>query len=547
MARLISIDLGAYAVKVAVSTGGAQGHALEDEVVRRVAQDGTELPSLGDRLATLDMILRDHPEWRDAHLTEVSWSSARTSVRRLKLPFTEAAQIAQTLPFAIESEVPFDLDEMLLAWRAAGEPGEVLAVVTPRGPVQDLLAALESRSLDPRRLVPDGELLARYAQYADTVTAIVDIGHAHTMVTVARGGQAVWFRSLDVAGRSFTRAVQVALDCTWAEAEALKHGELDLEESQTQPAVNQAEVSDRRRAMPEQATAALSGIAGLLLAEVRSTLVQAEDELGLEIEELVLAGGGSRLPDLARWLSEDLGLTSKAPTLAGGERIVGEMAVARALLADLAEVGEPARLDLRTGDFAFQGAFDTPSLLFRYGGTFLGTFLVAVITLFVLQYRQLGLEQDLVDARIREVAVASGVELPDDIDSTKTVTLLAELVTQMDEEAKFLPEPGRAPPTVHEVFKISKAFPPHPDVTVNVDRLEITSGSIYITGTTENFSQVDDITNGLKNAGHYNNVTSEPGNKDAKGKLQFTVSIDRSAEDDEGEDGEDEGSSGEEG
>jgi hypothetical protein len=116
--------------------------------------------------------------------------------------------------------------------------------------------------------------------------------------------------------------------------------------------------------------------------------------------------------------------------------------------------------------------------------------------------------------------------------------VLAELVMNMDEEAAFLPTPGRAPPIVHELFKISKAMPPHPDVTLDVDRLEITNGAILINGVTDGFSQVDSIGESLKSAGNYNNVTATPGNRDNKGKLQFTVNIDRTAEDDEPKDGE---------
>ena len=49
---------------------------------------------------------------------------------------------------------------------------------------------------------------------------------------------------------------------------------------------------------------------------------------------------------------------------------------------------------------------------------------------------------------------------------------------------------------------------------------------------------MDSIGESLKSAGNYNNVTATPGNRDTKGKLQFTVNIDRTAEDDEPTDGE---------
>lgn len=558
MARLIAIDLGSYAVKIAVYGGGTKEHELEGELSQRVPQDGASAPSMADRLASLDLLLRQHPEWREAHLTEVAWSSERTSVRRLKLPFTDAAQIAQTLPFAIEAEVPFDLDDMLLAWRAAGEPGEVLAIVTPEAAASDLIEGLDDRGLDPRRLVPDGELLARYAPYADAVTAIIDVGHTHTVVTLARGGRAIWFRSVDVAGRTFTRAIQSALQCAWFEAEAIKHAEPegqdgrggDDEDSATRPTIRAEEPTDTavHGRMPAKAREALSGAVGLLLAEVRSTLVQAEDELQVEVEEIVLTGGGSRLPELRRWLAEDLGLPVRDPSLSLVPAVPVEFAVAHALAADLATPGDEGRLDLRVGDLAYKGGFGARASLLRYGGAFLGSFLAAVFTIFVLQYQQLAAERDMVEGRLREVVTAAGTELPEEIDTTKAVTMLAEVVGQLEEESKFLGDEGGPPPLVNELFKISKAFPPHPDVKVNVDRMEVTPGSILLSGVTEGYAQVDRIAESLTNSGFYNRVEKSTENRDNKGNLQFTVNIDRTSEDDEPAEGEEEGdAAGEEG
>ncbi|HMV66953.1 MAG TPA: rod shape-determining protein [Myxococcota bacterium] len=551
MARLIAIDLGSYAAKVIVYGGGTKEHELEAALSQRVPQEGTGTPPMADRLASLDLILRKHPEWREAHLTEVSWSTERSSVRRLKLPFTTAAQIAQTLPFAVEAEVPFELDDMLVAWREAGEPGDVLTLVTPEATAAELLDGLDERGLDPRRLVPDGDLLARYASYEDTVSAIIDVGHTHTVVSLGRGGKALWFRSIDVAGRTFTRAIQSALQCAWHEAEALKHAEPiglhgDEEDSNTRPSFRDDEPTDPafHAAMPSKAREALSGAVGLLLAEVRSTLVQAEDDLGVSVDDVVLTGGGSRLPDLRRWLAEDLGLPVRAPTFEGLPGVGPEHALAQALAADLAAPGDQGRLDLRVGELAYKGGLTAPGTLLRYGGAFLGSFLAAVLTIFVLQYRQLTAEQDMVEERLREVVMAAGTELPEDVDTTKAVTMLAEVVGQLEEESKFVGDAGGPPPMVNELFKISKAFPPHPDVKVNIDRMEVTPGAILLNGVTEGYAQVDRIADSLTNSGFYNRVEKSTGNRDNKGNLQFTVNIDRTSDDDEPEDGAGDGEDG---
>lgn len=537
MARKLAIDLGAWAVKVAVWHVGASTE-LEGVFVQRVPQDPEGgPPSVADRIASLDLLLRAHPEWTEGATTEVTWSSERSSVRRLKLPFTDPERIAQTLPFTIEAEVPFDLDTMLLGWRPAGDDGELVVVLAPEEPVDELLTRLKERRLDPRRLVPDGEVLGRYAQYADAVTAVIDVGHTHSVITVARDGAALTSRSVDVAGRSFTRAVQVAIGCAWHEAEALKHGEEpDEEDSRTQPALrvdlDPTDPSVVLQRLPVKAQEALRGAVGLLLAEVRGSLVAAEDELGVEVEEVVLVGGGARIPELRGWLEQDLGVPVREANLEA-EPVLREHGLVRALLADLVAAQPPARVDLRVGDLAYKGGFDATNLAFRYGGAFLGSFLVGVTVVFMLQLQQMWSEARAVDTRLREVVASAIEDLPEDMESSAMGTLLAAEVSDLQDAADFLGTGKVVPPTLHELFVITKAMPAHEAAKLNVDRLEITPGAILISGVTEGLAQVDLIRAGLEGAGRYDAVETQPGTRDTKGHTPFTVNIDRAGGEDD--------------
>ena len=56
----------------------------------------------------------------------LAWPSSEAAFHRVAMPFTDKAQIERTLPFAVENEVPFELDDMVLAWRVAetgADPG----------------------------------------------------------------------------------------------------------------------------------------------------------------------------------------------------------------------------------------------------------------------------------------------------------------------------------------------------------------------------------------------------------------------------------------
>lgn len=543
MARLIAVDLGAWAVKVAVYGGVGTTHELERIYSQRVPGDGTAVATLGDRLASLDLLMRQIKELNEAHLSEAVWSTHRTSVRRMSMPFDDPDQIEQTLPFAIEAEVPFDLDDLLLAWRPSGQEREVLTALAREDDVAAMVHGLAHRGLDPRRLVLDGEILARRATSDTSWAAVVDVGHAHTVVTVARDGQARFVRSLDVAGRSFTRAIQDALGCTWPEAERLKHGDEEADDEPTGPQLVDEEATDPafHIALPQKAKEALHGAIGLLLAEIRSALIQAEDELGVSVEEVVLCGGGSKIAELRTWLEQDLGVrVVLAEATDGAGAKPGEAAV-RSL--GVAMAGDPIRrLDLRVGDLAYRSGLDATSAVFQYGGAFLGSFLVAVITVFGLQYQTLRTEHAAVDARIREtVETAMGEALPADVSSEGATTLLAEVVDEARQEVEFLGDANAVPPTVHELALLSKLVPEHDQVRLNVDDLEITAGAIRIQGVTEGFAQVDNIGEALEKSGRYGTIEATPGNRDNKGKLQFTVNIDRNVDGEDGETVEEDG------
>ncbi|MCB9665919.1 MAG: hypothetical protein H6732_17570 [Alphaproteobacteria bacterium] len=575
MARHIAIDLGAYAVKVSVSQRSGDVDDVELEVRRRVPQDGSDVPTLQDRLAILDLLVRQHPDLvSTSHLCALAWPTERTTTQRLVLPFTDAEQVAKTLPFAIEDEVPLDLEDLVLAWRAGEGEGEILATLADRAELSGVLEGLAERGLDPRRALVDGDIIAAYGR-GPGITAVVDVGHTQTTVTVARAGRPLATRAVGVAGRALTRAIQQALGCSWQEAELLKHGGPD-EDAPLPPAFVQelgsdddgpvwvddelqpsdpgfGEVEDPTggsleatdpglgalTTLPAKAKEAMDAVLGLLLAEVRATLVQAEDDLGVEIDVVVLTGGGARVDGLRAYLEEDLGLPVREAVDAEGQPVPDAYTVARAL-GELV-VGDPsAATDLRVGDLAFRGGMDLQRTILQYGAAMVATYLVAVLAFFAWNMVTLAREQAAVDARIREAVAAVVPDAPlDELDASGAVGLLGDLVYDAQEQVDFLGRDGEAPPTVHLLYRLTTGFPPHPDVKVDVDRIDIAPKAIHLEGVVDDFSDVDKIGEALKAKGGFGGVDASPGKK-KRDKLEFAVDIARAGADGDDDTGVDE-------
>jgi Tfp pilus assembly PilM family ATPase len=387
MARIIALDLGAHSVKASVFDLSGRRLELQDRVSAPVPQDGSELPSHEARLAVLDDLLEEHTRWKaPGNDIGLAFPSQHAVLHRVTVPFTDPVQIEQTLPFTVEEVVPFDVDDMSLGWRAITREGGTTCMValSPKARVGEVLEAMASRQVDPRVLVVDGDLLGQYG--TDEPVAVLDVGHTHTIITVAHDGQALASRTVDVAGWHFTSAIAEALGCSWAEAEALKH--------------EVPGVGGSGSHLPPEAARAVDAQMGLLLAGIRSALITMEDSLGLELVAVLVGGGGARLAPFTGYLRQDLGLEVLNLHAPGGEPIPGPYAISHALGQRLAGRNDRS-VDLRVEAFAFRGGTDILKTVALGSVVVSGVFVLAALVVFVLQFSQIYSEQNEMDAHVR--------------------------------------------------------------------------------------------------------------------------------------------------
>ncbi len=551
MARVISIDLGSHAVKVSTWKVGTRNAIEPDKrFAQPVPQDGSP-PTLEHRLAALDALLDDQPKLKpsSSDVVVVAWPSNQSAFHRLSMPFTDRAQIERTLPFAVENEVPFELDEMVLSWRIAetGEQSHVAALLARRDRVKEWLDALSERGLDPAAVHVDADLFGPWAsdppavvQDADAIdrppaplVAVLDLGHTHTTVSVVRGGVVQLARSVNVGGHDFTRAIQDALQCSWEEAEALKHGDRAApgdDEEVTDPA------SGRRSgyaALPPEAKAKVDEAFGLLLAEIRSTLIKAEDTLQAEVAEVRLTGGSSRIEALREFLATDLGVPVRPADPPRGDPIPPEFAVAYALAMTTAAGAAGLPADLRVGPLAFRGKVDVLKSALGYGfvGCVLFAAAVTVVTLF--QYRSLLVEQREAEAAVREIVQAAFPETPpsllETMDSARAV--MAGNTEDAVQRAEVLGQGSAVPPTIDALYQLTMSFPPHPDVVVELSELTITRTSLTFTAEAPNgYAASSAVEAKLRENPRYKGLQKGDEQKLANGAVRFPITIPLDAE-----------------
>lgn len=565
MPRLIAIDLGAHAVKVSTYRLQGRKYLFEERHRMGVPQDGTP-PGLEARLAALDALLEDHRELAAAGSDTVALAlpCEFATFHRLTMPFNDKAQIEKTLPFAIEAEVPFDLEDMVLGWRVirsgTGLKTDVVAVMIRHEIVSTWIGATAERRMDPAVVYIDGELLGHYGGAAPqpegegkpAAVVVLDIGHMHTLVSVVvDGGTVAATRAINVGGFAFTRAIQTALGCSWIEAEERKHGtfveasevELPLADDPTDETLESAEAVEATegdepkpekktgsgyKTLPPPARAAIDGAIGLMLAEIRSTLIKVEDALDLSVEEVRITGGGAKMPELWDYIAGDLGVSVRRCIDPDGEAVPVGFQLSHALAMHAAGQTRSPAIDLRVGDLEYRGGTDLLRAALVYGSSGVAFFTLAAVVMFAIQFRSLVVEQRAADEQIRTIVTETFPEVPPGTvtDGETAVALARGLRDDAVQRAAILSRGGGGiPPTIDTLATLTDAFPDHPTVKVEVEQLTITPTQISFEAETDGYASSARVEEDLQGHPRFGQATKGQETKLSNGRVKFPITI----------------------
>ncbi len=567
MPRLIAMDLGSHAVKVSTYRISGRQVDYEGRFQQPVPQDGAT-PSLEAKLAALETLLEEEEEAQPApgDTVVVAYPSSQASFHRLTVPFSDKAQIGSTLPFMLEDEVPFDLADMVVGWRTAGQGNgtDVVAVIARRDQLSSWLSELTEHGVDPAAVHVDADVYGPWGVLASPgpdvgnlpppdesdptdidanvdgedgprspLVAVVDVGHDHTSVTVVQDGVAHLCRSINVGGRAFTRAVQQVVGCTWEQAEALKHGgEIvlappepaeDPDAESTQPFT----APSGPMGLPPKAREAMERAMLLLLTELRSTLIKAEDTLGAEVLEVRVTGGSSQLALLREKMADDLGVPVVEARDPSGDGASGPFSLSAAL-AWSSVPGVQAAVDLRVGELQYRGGTNLVRAVLTYGVAGAAFFTLAATLMFGWQYWSLSTEQSTAEAAVFDTVreamgpEAASVEL-ETLSAAKA--LMAGATEDAAQLAAVVGREGDVPRTVDTLYNLTKAFPPHPDVRVELSELKITRETITFEAETDNFNSSAQVENQLRTDPRFADATKGQEKKLSNGRVRFPITI----------------------
>lgn len=569
MPRIVGIDLGSSTVKVVrLETRARSGFEVTGFYEAAVPPPGEGQDAAGSLLERMSVALAELKSGGaldgDVFVTGLPGDAA--AVRTLKFPFADPKKIAEALPFSVESEIPMDLDELVLSWvvlgpsarakREGGHETEVLVAWAKKEAVQQTLNLLAEHDIDPRHVefdalalddlydtvlagaearegpselrTPGGTVIEVGPDAAEPAIALVDIGDKRTSVCVISAGaggvpRVISAHTLLHGGADATRALSRAIGLSLAEAERGKKKEAFIE------------VAGAKAQFPEQQQISdvLKGAYAPIIRRLRQIFQASLSSARVRVVKVYLLGGGSRVLNLDLHMSEELNLKvlrgsavtqalrGALPLEASGDAPEAAIAFAYALSA-VQGSRTRARIDFRTGEFAWKGDFD---FLRERAPALIGWAAV----LFVLLTGS-SVAQAVVTSASEDSLVEKELKVCEEILGQKVESFVrckAMIDEKINGSAAFaVPERSAADTYV----EVARRLPPATEVKRKLTELDISAERVKLRGLTSSYDAIDTIVGRLQGGRCFSLV--EKGKAQSKGSdidFQVTITLDCAA------------------
>ena len=528
------IDLGAYSVKLVFLEAGFRATALRG--VLEVPVAAGDAPLIERQLAAA----REGLSGITGEVTPyLAVAGDHLSVRVLELPFSDARKIDQVVGYELEGQIVSPIEDVVFDHLVVGHRPEgttILAVAAKRDDLAALIAAAEGQGIHPRALFAAPAIyrtLFSRTLFAATPAGpdaeavpcqvVLDFGHQRTNVCVIRGAEAINARTIRRGGAHLTAAIAQAFGVDHERAEQAKRDEAFLTSpgrSASTPVLGKLDAVLREALAPT-------------VRELRQTLASFGANGKVDVDALLVVGGGGRLAGLLPFLEAELGIPARHPPvrpaleLGGGrsgerEAVGEESAVpesdAHALAAAIAIASARGsrEIDFRRGSFAYRTNF---SILRQKAGHLaaLGLALLVAVGIDVgAKLSNLGTERKALD---KELKTATQELFGQPREDAEAVTEL--LRKGFREELAPLPKA-----TAFDLLdQISRKVPPADKVKIDVAELDIRPKKTFIKGTADTGTAVDDIAAKLKEIDCFEDVTKGAVTEVSGGGKQFTLNI----------------------
>ncbi|MGD8282766.1 MAG: type IV pilus assembly protein PilM [Desulfobacterales bacterium] len=297
--HLVGLDIGSRSIKAAELAVTKRGRTLKRFGVVDIDQGAIEEGTINNPEAVAERIQELFKSYNiKENNVAVSIGGYSVIVKKINVQTMAEEQLQETIQFEAEQYIPFDISDVNLDFQILGEnksnPSQmsVFLVAAKKEMVNDYINLANLAGLNP--CIVDVEAFALQnifeANYdlSNENIALIDIGASKTSLNILKGNTSVFMRDVSLGCRQINQKITSLIDCTFEEAEMLKHGE----------------TSDRL------STDDLKGIVSTVVSdwctEIRRALdffysTYPEDQ----IKKIILSGGGANIEEFRQLLATE--------------------------------------------------------------------------------------------------------------------------------------------------------------------------------------------------------------------------------------------------
>ncbi|MFA6136405.1 MAG: type IV pilus assembly protein PilM [Candidatus Paceibacterota bacterium] len=213
----------------------------------------------------------------------------------IELPDMSEEETQKTMVFQIKQNIPLPLSDIAIDWIRVGQrkdengfvKQQVLLVAIPNETIARFKSIFKSAGLNLRALEVENLSYVRSVIGSDqTPTIIVDIGARSTGISVVEQGFLKGVTQVDYAGDSLTSAIVKGLGISYKRAEELK------KQRGITGGVGEYELSTLEIPFID-----------VIINEVKKVKAKFEGEFGVNIQRVILIGGGANLVGIEEYFS----------------------------------------------------------------------------------------------------------------------------------------------------------------------------------------------------------------------------------------------------
>jgi type IV pilus assembly protein PilM len=225
-------------------------------------------------------------------------------IKNIVLPPMSREELEESIDWHAEEHIPYDLADVSLDYQVTNETPDttqVLIAACKRERIDNLKQAIQLSGRQP--IVIDIDTFAlqncyeiNYQPDNSQVVTLLNIGASTMNVNIVRGTQSLFTRDITVGGSQFTDVLQRNLGLSFQEAEAVKRGVLNSSENVDEKAIEPL----------------MNNVTEMVAMEIQKTFdfyrATNEDGENVQVQKILISGGGSKLPGLSEELSARLEL-----------------------------------------------------------------------------------------------------------------------------------------------------------------------------------------------------------------------------------------------